>query len=331
MAETNATSVCSIEKSAYAARPENADMPTVVQAGISVLDILSIDDIEQNTEMDILVNLAWRDSRLAAYSGCRAGIGEIWTPDLQMVNAGDMRSNHDLSFQVGEGGWIEGSIRFQGKITTPRHMVEFPFDTSPITLSLTSARYSSEELELRVAEEWTFIAKETSIPDWRIGEMNVKSEVAKFAQLSQDRSVLWLEIAASRQPDYYIYKVIIPLIMIMMMSWGVFWIDPGTLGAQISLSGTSMLTLIAFQFSMNEILPRVGYFTVLDRFILLSSILVFAALVEAIAAGYLASQNRVILAAKIDRISRWAFPTTYLLIVLVTLVFRINLVTFSAP
>jgi hypothetical protein len=51
-------------------------------------------------------------------------------------------------------------------------------------------------------------------------------------------------------------KVILPLILIVAMSWIVFWIDPEESGIQISVAITTMLTLIAYRFAVGADLPK---------------------------------------------------------------------------
>src|SRR6056300_1390110 len=50
----------------------------------------------------------------------------------------------------------------------------------------------------------------------------------------------------------YLYKVLLPLALIVMMYFTVFWVNPERFGPQIGLSATSMLTLIAFLFFFND-------------------------------------------------------------------------------
>ena len=62
---------------------------------------------------------------------------------------------------------------------------------------------------------------------------------------------------ASRQTGYYVLKVILPLVLIVIMSWVVFWIDPNEPGTQISVAVTSILTLVAYRFMIDSLLPNV--------------------------------------------------------------------------
>ena len=102
------------------------------------------------------------------------------------------------------------------------------------------------------------------------------------------------------------------------MSWSVFWIDPAQLSPQIGLSTSAVLTLIAFQFSLAYMLPRLSYLTRADRFVLGAAFLVFAALAEAVATSYLARRKKEQLANWIDRTARWVFPLGYLSVLLVS-------------
>src|SRR5207248_10396888 len=87
------------------------------------------------------------------------------------------------------------------------------------------------------------------------------------------------DFTASRNVEHYILKVILPLILIVMMSWAVFWIDPATSSSQISIAVTSMLTLIAYRFAVDSQLPRLPYMTRLDAFFLTCTLLVVFSLI----------------------------------------------------
>lgn len=90
-----------------------------------------------------------------------------------------------------------------------------------------------------------------------------------------------------------------------------FWIDPVRFGPQIGLAATAMLTLIAFQFAMTAILPRLSYFTTLDLISLGSTVLVFLALVEVTLTAALVSRGEEELARRMDGVARWLFPLAF--------------------
>ena len=112
-----------------------------------------------------------------------------------------------------------------------------------------------------------------------------------------------------------IWKLIVPLMLIVFMSWAVFWIDPKQIGPRISLSLISMLNIIAYNFAMSTFIPRIPYLTLADKYIMGCLIIVFLALVEGITSSALSTKDNDALAKRLDRISRWAFPAGFLLLI----------------
>ena len=129
------------------------------------------------------------------------------------------------------------------------------------------------------------------------------------------------EFTASRNVQHYLLKVILPLVLIVMMSWAVFCIDPVTSNSQINVAVTSMLTLIAYRFAIDSQLPRLPYMTRLDAFILTSTILVFFSLIEVLVTTILDNNQQTERAKKIDRYCRVIFPV----------IFAVALIAFFVP
>lgn len=315
-----ASESCAVTDYQKGQRPGIPGEPTKIRLGLTIVDVTSISDLDQTVSIDAVLNIRWQDPRLASATGCRFQMDQVWHPDIQLLNSGELASRRGLELVVGEQGWLEGSLRLRGAIANPRSMADFPFDEHTIVLDIMSLRYPSSEVEFEVEDQWTLRASNLTIPDWAIGDVSAQIDNVTLPQLGRVASTYRLSLPAQRLPRFYIYKIIMPLIMIVFMSWGVFWVNPQSLAPQLTLSGTSMLTLVTFQFTMNDLLPRIGYFTQLDKFILSSSVLVFLALVEAVSTGFIASRGGERTAQLLDRYSRIGFPTTFIVVVLVTLV-----------
>jgi hypothetical protein len=185
----------------------------------------------------------------------------------------------------------------------------------------TSFDYDAEEIVIKADKEATRVADLINIPDWTIGKASGSVELIDMVELRSLRSIFILEIPATRNSNFYIWKVLVPLSFIVMMSWAVFWINPVKFGPQLGISATSMLTLIAFQFALTGILPKLSYFTTMDKLILGSSALVFLSFVESVLTIYLVSIGKESSAFQVDNICRWLFPVVFMVyssIVIVT-------------
>src|SRR5206468_8553443 len=147
---------------------------------------------------------------------------------------------------------------------------------------------------------------------WTIEKWELKPLVYALAPRHQYSSYAF-EFTASRNVEHYLLKVILPLVLIVIMSWAVFWIDPIHANSQISVAVTSMLTLIAYRFAVDSQLPRLPYMTRLDAFILASTLLVFFSLIEVLVTTILDNNKQTERAKKIDRYCRVIFPAIFVI------------------
>ena len=111
-----------------------------------------------------------------------------------------------------------------------------------------------------------------------------------------------------------------PLVLIIFMSWAVFWINPKEAGTQIGVSTASMLTLIAYRFTVDLLVPKVSYMTRLDIFILGSTFLVFLSLLQVIITSTLMRNGRDVLSLRIDNFSKFIFPVLFAFILFASFV-----------
>jgi hypothetical protein len=218
---------------------------------------------------------------------------------------------------IGPGGSVTYVQRYYGTLATYHNLRDFPFDKQRFCISLRPIEWGEKEVQLIVDEKVTGQREPLNITDWKI--KGVRGVIDREYADTYDRfhSRYDFEISASRIRSFYIWKVILPLCLIVAMSWTVFWISPARFGPQIGLSATSMLTLVAFIFATTNMVPKLGYFTILDEFIVVSTILVFLALVQSLTTTYLFSKGKEKISLHIDHVCRWAFPLAFAAVVVV--------------
>lgn len=86
------------------------------------------------------------------------------------------------------------------------------------------------------------------------------------------------------------------------------WINPERVEAQLAVAATAMLSLVAFRFSIAQLVPPLSYFRRLDLFTMGATALVFFALVEVGATSFLQQQGNSQLALRVDAAARFVFP-----------------------
>jgi hypothetical protein len=319
---------CESVSAANYGRPLAAEGPTEVKVAIFVIDIDDVDNANQSFEANIYIELHWRDPLLAHDypNEITRDLKDIWNPRILFINQQKIWLTLPEIVEIYPDGEVICLQRVWGVFSQPLELEDFPFDRQTLKIQLGSAGYSPQEVKLVPdSDSWTGVSSQLVLADWNILEW--KAEVAPFSPSLDEAPFagFYLTIEAKRKYGYFILKVILPLFLIVMMSWVVFWVDPQESGTQISVAITTMLTLIAYRFAVGSDLPKVSYLSRLDYFILGSTLLVFASLIEVVVTSIYAKIGEVERAQAIDRWARFLFPAAFIAITLGSLVFRFGL------
>jgi hypothetical protein len=304
-------------------RPNADSGPTQISVAIWFVDVSSIDSAQQSFTADVVVVLRWKDPRLSHTGGGVAlyPLDHIWNPRVVVVNETNSISHRfPDSVEVAADGTVIYRQRLVGSFTQALVLKSFPFDKQVFRVQLAAVKYGPSEVSLVPDEKWiaaginraTGISPSITLPDWTVEKWDVKPLVYTLAP-GLENSGYAVEFTASRNLQHYILKVILPLVLIVMMSWAVFWIDPVTSNSQISIAVTSMLTLIAYRFAVDSQLPRLPYMTRLDVFFLISTLLVFFSLIEVLVTTILDNNQQTARAKKIDRYCRVIVPVIFVI------------------
>ncbi|UCF19202.1 MAG: hypothetical protein JSU87_14945 [Gemmatimonadota bacterium] len=295
---------------------QTGDTAVRLRVAIHLLDVLRIDDADQTAFVDFALWVSWQDESLAN-PGAPARFfrtNQIWVPNLQIMNSLTLTNRRVDVVEVDENGNANYRRRLVGTISIPRDLSDFPVDEHELRLAVVAAGMT-RDVGLVIDERLTGQSDTFSIQEWDVG--SGKAEISEFVAAGESFPMLVYEWEVRRKIGYYIWKVILPLAMVVMMSWVVFWLDPKQAGPQIGIAATSILTLIAYRFTLGFLVPRLSYLTRLDLFITGASVLVFVALVEALATVSMA-EDRPALARRIDVTSRWLFPVAFAAVTVVS-------------
>lgn len=296
-------------------RPDPKGQPTTVAFGIYVLDISRIDGASQSFTADVLVVARWRDSRLASEKEGphTRELKDVWHPRLEAVNQQGAIAALPEVVEVDAVGTVTYRQRFQGQFSSPMQVVDFPFDRHECQFRFATLGYTESEIrfENREFADVSGMARRLLIADWDVGPWSVATEPYQLAPHEPKRAGFVFKFMAKRHAGFYVLKIVLPLVFIVLMSWVVFWIDPVHVSSQMTVAATAMLTLIAYRLSYEGYLPRVSYLTRMDTFMLGSTILVLLSLVEVAISNNLAMADKKVAAVRVDRWSRVLFPVVF--------------------
>jgi hypothetical protein len=302
-------------------RPGAEAGPTKVNYAVWIGDITKIDSVAQTFTANFMVLLRWHDPRLR-HDGPDVkefDLAEIWHPRLLLTNdGGDSTASLPEKVDVTPDGTALYRQRYIGAFSQPLNLRDFPFDRETFQLRIVLLSSGPRDVALSpdpqtAAFGWRegiALDARLTMQDWSV--LAATTRVAPFhVAPGVELASFTCEFTARRNSQHFIIKVIIPLILIVAMSWAVFWIEPTDGGSQFSIAVTAMLTLIAYRFAIDSDVPKLPYLTRLDAFVLMGTVLVFLSLIEVIVTTKFADRERLDLARTIDRRCRWLFPLVF--------------------
>ena len=101
------------------------------------------------------------------------------------------------------------------------------------------------------------------------------------------------EIDISRKSGYYIFKIIIPIILILMVCWSAVWINPREIESRLTVTIVCLLSLIAYNFVIDSDMPKLEYLTIMDYLILVSYVYATIPNFLSIYSFYLIKKNKL--------------------------------------
>lgn len=304
----------------FLARPSKSGEPTRVGVGIYVLDVDAVDSANQNFAAGVFYAATWRDPKHAHEGpGPRVlPITSVWTPRLGFMNQQQAWNALPHYVEVFPSGDVVYRQKTWGWFSQPLDLREFPLDRQTLRLHLVASGLLESEVQIvaLTAEHGrrSGIAESFSLPDFQIVDWRAEPEAFHPIKGEVGTAGFVMEITVQRIPNYYIWKLIVPLCLIVAMSWVPRWIHPTEVGTSIGIAATGFLTLVAYLFATAVLLPKVPYFTRIDQFILLSTLLVFLSLVQTVYNSYLAKRSTI---ARVEQINYWSRAIYPILLVIV--------------
>lgn len=260
--------------------------------------------------------------------------------NLQYVN-GNETANDAIPSEIQEVRNLSGNKLYytgyhQGNFFFNPEFSNYPFDKQILNIEIEHTLLLEDEITIQPDIESFKLSKmqtnlfgistdllKNSTTSMKIYKSDIKSGVCVYNSNFGDPdfpaesmySRLTFSVHLERNVTPYITKFFIPLGIILFLVYFVFFIPAEKLDMAAGLTVTSLLSAIAFQFTINSDLPEIGYMIYVDKVFYLTYVLIVLAMGESLLTFYLDLSENVKkkqFAFKLDFYSRFLFPLIFL-------------------
>ena len=304
--------------------PVENGQPVVVHVGLYSRNVGALDSTNDIFTESATLYMWWRDPRLALPPGERKvdryyKPDMIWTPDYYIDNlVSDLEIPHE-GLVVSPDGTVRMDENITANLSWNFSYKRFPFDTQSLAIAIrpTTGEVGTVVFVPDGSRTGIYTGPYTQLPLWNIEGISYHKSAGVVFSGTHKRKVqsIVFRIKARRRTSFYIWKLFVPLVLIVSASWCLFWLRHTDINNQIHVAFASLLSIIAFGFAVQDDVPLVAQLTLFDKLYFLCFALIIIQLIEVVAVNYLTNRDLGEVGIRLHTISRFTFPVLAAVIV----------------
>lgn len=191
-------------------RPASDEGPTKVGIGLYLIDITTLDDVQQFFTADLYLVLQWKDPRLAdprrgkGYASCSLPLDRVWNPIVQFDKVRSLQKHYQDVTVIDAEGTVTFAQRFYLDISASLDLRDFPLDGHVLAVDIFPVLSSTEEITFEVMESLTGREDKLSISGWKVSSPKAHVTVKYATRRQINLSHFHFLLEAQRETGFYI-------------------------------------------------------------------------------------------------------------------------------
>lgn len=211
---------------------------------------------------------------------------------------------------VNDAGEVTFVERFSATFQAPYfNFKKYPFDSQRFFIEVSSV-FPLRYVEYHPLEDLSGLGDLLGEEEWIMHSPRISATIVE-GLTGQETSQVQLSFQAKRHVQYYLLRFMLPLMIILFVSWATFFLEEYR--RRIDMANANLLVFVAFNFAISTTLPKLGYLTFMDMLLVGMFIITGSMVLVNIALRRLKLMGRESLARRIDlSLIVWVYPLMYL-------------------
>ncbi|XP_065316633.1 neuronal acetylcholine receptor subunit beta-4-like isoform X1 [Gordionus sp. m RMFG-2023] len=241
-----------------------ATLPINVSFGLSLTQIINVDERNQVLTTSCWLNQAWIDFKLrwdprefGNISVIRLPEDAIWKPDIILYNNLDQNyknailSTYAIVSSDGNVTLLSAIILHSSCRISVRY---FPFDEQNCSMKFASWTYDGYQINLIQPSEEADLSNYVPNGEWELLSLSVMRNVVFYSCCLEPYPDLTYQVRLRRRPLFYIFNFVLPCVLITAIALLGFYM-PSDSGEKVTLGITTLLSMTVFMMLVAESMP----------------------------------------------------------------------------
>lgn len=297
--------------------------PTEVNAAIQLEQITGVDQKQANFGAIASLWMEWFDPALA-YSpeSCECNI-KIYNsiddfvkaegqrfPLFSFRNLQDDRDTQSQIITIKPDGKVDYIERFSAAFSLPDlDLRRYPLDIQKFSIQIDSM--SPDDYVVFTDWNKSGINAQLGNEEWDIVKFYTNVSEVNVPQTDYTNSRFSFNFLTKRHIDYYLFRIFVPILLIIILTWLTFFLHKDYI-KRIEIVGANLLLFIAYNFTIANDLPKLGYLTFMDRIIISTFVMTAVIFAYNVYLRWLSMNEKKELAERLDSYMVWVYLLVYI-------------------
>ena len=294
--------------------------PTVVHVGLAIRNLAAIDEVKENWQVTGLLIAKWNSPRLRFRS---AGRGQryrdlpdtIWKPSFELTNETMPTYFRFVDFYAQPDGTTVFTQTFNATLSTDLDLRRFPFDAQVLPIVVQARADDLDRTILRPDHQDSALPKGayTGLAQWV--PLSLTEQLGTVAGSANRANDVEFRLEVRRNPSSYIWKFLVPLLLLVIISWVTFWLSHEEFKTkdQLQSAVATLLIIVAFNITASSLLPRTDYVTYIDAFLFTAFVFVVVSIAMIVGTHLLQINHSERRALLVRRLSGIVLPVAFVI------------------
>jgi hypothetical protein len=272
---------CKTGALAFAVAAPTQERPTAVRIALVIRNITAIDEVKEDWQVTGLLMAKWSDPSLSYRPRKRGQLYRdlpttMWKPAFDFANEETPTQFRFIDFYAKPDGTVVYTQAFSATLSTSLDLRRFPFDSQLLPVVVEARGDDLDRTILKPDPQDSALANRGYVGLAQWVPLSITQSTGTVAGSASRASNVEFNLKVQRRPKSYIWKFIVPLLLLVIVSWVTFWLSHEEFKTkdQLQSAVATLLIIVAFNITATSLLPRTEYMTYIDAVLFASFIFV---------------------------------------------------------